>query len=442
MRCGEETSAKGLARRRVGLKLAAMKVAVFHPGTQHSWQTALALQDLGLLEWYATSIFYQPDRFPYVLEKVLPGCLAEGLHREFRRFSHPGLDPRLVRAAGLTEWIERLATRLGWHRAARDIDLWGNRRFVRQIGQSIRSPAPFALWGYNGSSRTTFELARAHGRPCILDRTIADFRTFNRIMADLANRYPDWVLPVDREYPASAIADDDREYELADIILVGSDFVARSVREEARDPAVADKVRLIEYCYDEAMFGAQLPPAPVPAGGPVRFLFLGAVSPRKGIHHVLEAITRFPRDQAELTVVGGLRTPPQTFGRHADRITYLPSVARADVPAIMAAHHVLLFPSYFEGSALCLLEGLASGLALIQTRAAGLGVTPQTGVLLDEPDTDALHAAMARAVAERDMLNFWRSNAQQEARRYSFAKYRAKIARLLAELGIQARTRA
>ena len=49
-----------------------MKVAVFHPGTQHSWQTAYALQQLDRLEWYATSIFYKPDSMPYLLER-LPG---------------------------------------------------------------------------------------------------------------------------------------------------------------------------------------------------------------------------------------------------------------------------------------------------------------------------------------------------------------------------------
>ena len=70
-----------------------MKVAVFHPGTQHSWQTALALQQLERLEWYATSIFYQPDKWPYRLEKILPRALGAKASREFRRFNHPLLDP-------------------------------------------------------------------------------------------------------------------------------------------------------------------------------------------------------------------------------------------------------------------------------------------------------------------------------------------------------------
>ena len=86
-----------------------MQVAVFHPGTQHSWQTALALQQLGRLAWYATSIFHQPERWPYRLERYLPEPLAGRLGAEFRRFNHPGLNPALVRTGGMAEWAERIA---------------------------------------------------------------------------------------------------------------------------------------------------------------------------------------------------------------------------------------------------------------------------------------------------------------------------------------------
>ena len=40
---------------------------------------------------------------------------------------------------------------------------------------------------------------------------------------------------------------------------------------------------------------------------------------------------------------------------------------------------------------------------------------------------------MLVAVTDRDRLDFWRGNAQAEARRYNFAQYRAKVARLLWE---------
>ncbi len=412
-----------------------MKVAVFHPGTQHSWQTALALQDLDLLAWYATSIFYQPDRWPYRLERWAPGAARVRLHNEFRRFSQPRLDPELVRTAGLAEWAERLAARAGWERLARRIDRLGNHRFVRQIAAELRSPQKFAIWGYNGSALSGFTLARTLGRPCILDRTIGDYREYNALMDQVAERYGEWFLPEDRRIAAAQIARDDAEYDLADRIVVGSAHAADTIRRHAA-PRIAAKLTVLPYCFDEALFGNLPPPAPIPAGQPVRLLFVGQAHPRKGIHHLLEAFARLPAAAATLTIVGELRVPRAVFARHAARVNYLPQVARADIPAIMARHHVLVFPSYFEGSALSLLEALAAGLAIVQTPAAGNGVTPATGLLLARPDSDLLHDALRDAIGDRARLQQWRVAAQAEARRYGFAHYRENIATLLTSMGL------
>ncbi len=413
-----------------------MKVAVFHPGTQHSWQTAYALQQLGRLEWYATSIFYKPDELPYVLERMVPVRLSQRLHAEFRRFSHPGLDPALVRTGGLAEWLERMAARAGLSRTAARIDRLGNRRFVNQIAAEIRAPRRFALWGYNSSSLSSFALAKDYGRPCILDRTNGDFAVYNAMMAQIADAYGEWFSEGQRAVPQQTIADDRREYALADAILVGSPFAADTIRQAVPDPAVQAKLRVLNFCFDEALFENLPTPRPVRRDRPVRFLFMGLVIPRKGIQHLLEAFARIPASAAELTIVGSLQIPREVFARYADRVTYHPTVARADVPGIMACHDVLVLPSYFEGAGIVLYEALAAGCALIQSDRCAMAVTPQTGILLDRLDSDTLHAAMMAAIEDRERLDGWRSAAQAEARNYSFARYRENIAALLSELGI------
>lgn len=413
-----------------------MAVAVFHPGTQHSWQTALALQQLGQLEWYATSIFHQPERWPYRLERYLPEPLAGRLHAEFGRFAHPGLDPALVRTGGLAEWVERIANRAGWRRLAQRIDAFGNRRFVTQIAAEIASNRDFALWGYNGSSLTAFELARQYGRTCILDRTIGDYRVFNAMMDDIADRYGDWFLPSERRVQPPQIEQDTREYELADRIVVGSPFAARTIDDACQDAAITRKVSVLRYCYDEQLFGNLPTPKPGAPGKPVRFLFMGLVIPRKGIHHVLEAIAQLPRGAAELTIVGDLKIPPKVFAPYADRVTYRRTVPRSEVPAIMASHDVLLLPSYFEGAGIVLYEALAAGCALIQSNRCADAVTAETGLLLPELSTDALLDAMITAIEDRSRLTGWRAAAQQAARDYTFARYRDNIAALLGDARI------
>ena len=413
-----------------------MKIGVFHPGTQHSWQTAIALQQLGKLAWYATSIFYQPDRFPYRLEKMVPAPLAARLNAEFRRFENSQLDPGLVRTSGLAEWLERIAARAGYHELARKIDTFGNRRFVNTLAADIRSAEPFALWGYNGSSHSTFALAKQFGRTCILDRTNGDSRAYNAMMANIRDRYGSWFLPTEMAVPAGEISRDDLEYEMADTILVGSPFAAQTIRDAVPNPAIHAKLRVLEYGFDEVLFASMPRPVSVDRNAPVKFLFLGLAIPRKGIHLVLEAISRIPSSMAELTLVGDLKIPQHVFAGYADRVEYRTSVARADVPKIMQEHHVLVLPSYFEGAGIVLYEALAAGCALIQSNRCTPAVTSETGLMLDSLDSDTLHAAMMSVIEDRDRLDWWRSNAQASAQRFTFARYRDNIADLLQDLGL------
>jgi glycosyltransferase involved in cell wall biosynthesis len=411
-------------------------VAVFHPGVQHSWQTALALQQLGRLNFYATSIFYQPQRWPFRVERHLPAPLRRRAHAEFSRFAGPPLPADKLVTGGMAEWLERIAHRLGARALARQLDRAGNRQFVHRVTRASAHRQPSVLWGFNGSSLETFVHPRHAGTFKVLDRTIGDWRAYNAAMLAVRKEWPDFFSPWDHGgMPDADIKRDDAEYAAADVILTGSPFAADTVRAYAGSPDVAAKVCVLPYCFDEALFGAMPPAAPVSRDRPVRFLFVGQASPRKGIHLLLEAAMRLPRSAATITIVGGLHIPGSTFARYADRVTWRPHVPRQAVPAVMAAADVLVFPSYFEGSALSLLEASAAGLAIIQSPSAGLGVTPETGLMLPALSVEALVSAMMTLVEDRDRLSAFRLAAPAAAAPYRFAACRQRISDLLARTG-------
>jgi glycosyltransferase involved in cell wall biosynthesis len=407
------------------------KVAVFHPGTQHSWQTAQALQDLDRLAFYATSIFYQPDRWPYRIERYLPERYGQRVHAEFRRFSHPALDPRLVRTSGLSEWLERVAQRGGLRRLARTIDAIGNRAFARSLRSEVALASPFALWGYSGSSLDAFRAAKEQGRLRVLDRTIGDWRVYNAALDEVHERYAEFFPTSGWRISQAQIDRDDAEYALADVIVTGSPFAAETVRHAAADRSVAERVRVLNYCFDERLFGTLPPPIPRSSSGAIRFLFLGQAGVRKGIHLILKVFERVPSSAATLTVVGDLQVPPAVWARYADRVTYRATVARADVPRLLQDHDILLFPTYFEGGGIVLYEALAAGNGLIQSSHAALAVTKETGILLSELSEEALLAAVSAAIDDRARVEHWRQAAHSEAVRYGFAQYRAGVARVL-----------
>ena len=394
-----------------------MRFVLFHPGTQHSRQTARALATLDRLAFFATSLFP-----------------SEAVARRFPQlaaFTDSDLDRALVRQFGHEEWAERIAARLGMRSLAGWIDRLGNRRFgTRVAGAAARRQA--GLWGFDGSSATAFADARFGERIKILDRTIGDWRTWNAIAPGLREEWGDWFTPADAPVSERRIANDRAEYTAATHILTPAPFVARTIaRHEGAD--IADKCVDLPYAHDDRLFARLTEPEPVPASEPVRFLFVGHLSLRKGLPYLLAAFARLPVE-ARLTLVGELAVRPERLTPFADRVDYVGRVSRADMPALMRRHHALVLPSWFEGSAIALLEAQASGLAIVQTRMAGRGASEGSGFVIDRPDIDALEAAMTRLL-DRDLLSAMRVEAWRSSRAHDHAAYTAAIGRFLTSLG-------
>src|SRR5208337_879505 len=227
-----------------------MRVGVFHPGTQHSWQTALAFQEAGILGWYATSAFYDPTRWPYKLERFVPGKMASQLNREFRRRYSPLLDPVKIRQFGLWEWSEVLLRRMGSQRMSDYCNEKGNRVFGRQTIRLIEREPVEVVWGYNTSSLEVFQWAKTRGIRCVLDQTIGHPMAQNQIMLEEQEKHPEFFVNSYRPFDPALIDRQKAEIEVADLVVVGSQFCARTLVEHGCAP---QKIRVINYGFDESL---------------------------------------------------------------------------------------------------------------------------------------------------------------------------------------------
>ena len=413
-----------------------MKTLVLHPGTQHSRQTALALQELGRLAFLATGLFDHPDSLPHRFAAHAPGKAGRFLQRELSRFASPGLDPALVRAMPQFELPERIATRAGAVELGRRIDALLNRHFGKRVADMAAREGPFVLWGYDGSAFAAFADPRTNGMPKILDRTIADWRYWTEEIERIAETHGDWLQRDAPGWNEERVARNDTEYAQADRIVCGSPFVVETITSYSSVPDLADKLVLLPYTYDAALFSNAPAPARISPNEPVRFLFAGQLSARKGVQHVLEAIRSLPREDATLTLGGPVMVPERVLAPYRDRVDILGPVTRAEMPAIMHRHHALVLPSHFEGSAIVMIEAMASGLAIIQSAAAGLGASEESGFVMPRPDAERVEEAMCRLIADRDLLQSMRCVAMEEAKGRDFAAYRRGIAAVLADLGL------
>ncbi len=403
------------------------EVGLFHPGTQHSWQTARALKESDLLKWYATSIFYKDDEFPYFLLKYIPEPLKSRLDRELRRFYYAGLDPKVVRTFGIYEWIERVAARCGYRNLAQKLNARGNIKFSRRVTRLSKTERCSTLWGYDTSSVDVFR--NANGERLILDKTIGDPLFYNKLMESIRDEFsiyfPSWHVP----FPRDKIDIIQEEYELSDVILCGSQFCLNTVA-ACNTADIVKKARILEYSFDPGIFPVSSNERVYPVDKPVNFLFLGQAGPRKGIHLILEAFKKIPRSAANLTVVGDIQIPAEVFAAHQDRVNWVPTVPRREVARYMADADCLLFPSYFEGAGIILYEAMAQNMGIIQSKNAAIVLPEDSKLLLSELSVSALYDAVMNVVEDRELLYHEPSHRNKILSEHTYEAYRDRVSQL------------
>lgn len=411
------------------MKPAVMRVGVFHPGTQNSWQRAVAFQEAGMLAWYATSLHFPADGAVLRWAARVPGAAGRRLRRLLARRSSELLEAQHLRRMGWLPPAAIAARRLGRADLARRLDALGDRRFGRSVTRLAAREPVDALWTHDGRALEAFRWAKPRGIACVLDQSIPHPRALNAVLRAERARDPEalrhWT-------PASSavIARADAEIALADRVVVGSQFAYHTMIVEG---CPAKKLRLVPYGWDETLFPDAPPVRPPLQGRPLELLFVGTVCARKGVGPLLVAMALLPPGLARLTLLGRLELP-ESLLRRPD-VCHRPQVPRAEVPEYMRAADVLVLPSLFEGGGIVLYEALASGLAIVQSRHCGDGVQDGANGLVLDAVAPAAIAAAIHAAADPEWLARWQAASWARRESRSWAAYRRRLPAVLEGLG-------
>jgi len=153
-------------------------------------------------------------------------------------------------------------------------------------------------------------------------------------------------------------------------------------------------------------------------------LFVGEIeTSRKNLDTVLQALDRIP--DLHLAVVGSKDKSP--YPRMtcklgiSDRVHFLGY--RTDVPDLMRAADLFVFPSRYEACSLVLLEAMASGLPIITTQTAGGAelVKDSFGKTLPDPNDEyALAEALASLTENPSLLEQMGYEARSAAKEHTW----------------------
>lgn len=165
-----------------------------------------------------------------------------------------------------------------------------------------------------------------------------------------------------------------------------------------------ERLRLVRGGIDPRPYQDALPvdraSLGLPAGAPL-VLWVGRLDPVKGLDVLIESFKQVAaKTEAHLLLAGdgALRDQLQ---RQIDRLALGGRVhllgARSDVPALLKAANLFVFPSHTEGLPNALLEAMAAECPIVTTNVPGcrdLITHDSSGLLVPNGDTNALTASM------------------------------------------------
>lgn len=193
----------------------------------------------------------------------------------------------------------------------------------------------------------------------------------------------------------------------------------------------ADRVLLIDNGVDPSRF---LPAQPSP--GPPRVLYVGLLTPRKGVLDLLEAskILRAEGVDHELLLLGG--TPDEgpaaaepVVAAARGQATLLGTRPPVEMPAAYAAADVFCLPSWWEAMPLSVLEAMAASLPVVATDVGDVGrlvADGRTGYVVAAKSPKALADALRTLLVDPELRRRLGEAGRRRAQEYFSSRVTAR----------------
>ena len=403
-----------------------MKMLITHPtGNQNVRAVIAAMAAAGCLHEFNTTLSFNP-RAAWL--KILPkGIRAECLRRSFparqhQVYTHPWREmARMVFPKVGLQHLLRHET--GWasiDRVYREFD----KAVAARLRRSAHKYGISLVYAYEDGALATFKQAKKLGLTCVYDLPIAYWKTARRLLMEEALRLPGWAQTLKGGIQDSPDKLDRKtqELQLADIVVGPSSFVESSL------PTWAKEKKIIM-----APFGSPLPITNSSATTrkdlkkPLRVLFAGSMSQRKGLGDLFAAMRLLNSRHIELVVMGSLEAPMEFYKKEYPHFLYEAGRPNPQVLALMRSCDVFCLPSIVEGRALVMQEAMSQGLPLIITPNTGgedlIKPDGSTGFLVPIRSPETIAEKLNWLLHNRAAIIEMGVHAQQHATAYTWKKY-------------------
>ena len=412
------------------------KVIVAHPGQQHSYQLATALNTAGFLDTYVTTVYMKEKSLTRLVSSLLKG---DNKKRAESRHCDGIPDEKVIQVGETLGLFELLAMRIIKSRKVMRVISDLNRFYFEYkiVKIAIKRKADILIC-YNTNASLAFRLLKkkATNIKVVLDMAAANpiyMKSIYERDFDMAKSFSP-LLKSEVGYFFDEKIENRTKKELgyADAFLVPSNFVMNSLEFSGIS---ASKIWRCPYGVDSRLFSMKSHSI----HKPIQFVYVGGVKELKGIYYLLEAFRDIPREEACLTVIGKKDYIRGDLVERYSNIRFVGTLLHKQVAQVLQQSDVFVFSSLGDSFSLSAMEAASTGLPLIVTENTGMcdGLTEgREGFIIPIQSIDAIKQKVLWFVNNSQRIPVMGKNAREFASNYTWEKYYSDVINAVKEIYI------
>jgi glycosyltransferase involved in cell wall biosynthesis len=399
-------------------------VLVLHPvGNQNVRALINGLQQHQMLETFHTSIAWRET----AMDKFIPNIII----RELKRREYAGIDNKYICTHPLTDICRLLSIKLNNISPIALINYFHpeltydyvDKKAALYIKKNFDQIS--MIYGYDDKCLSSFRMGKLKGIKLTYEAAFAYAPYINNVFYEEKELQPEWADNINF-FTNDRLEKQDEELELADKIIVASSYAKRTLVSKNFD----HKITTIPYGSPN-IISKELFSAKKYNNKKLRVLFVGALTQRKGISYLFNALDKLG-ENIELNIIGASVTNElsRTLKNHLAKHKWIPSMSHTQILEYMYTCDVLILPSIAEAFGLVLLEALSRGLPIIaseNTGAPDIITHGKEGFIIPIRNSDAIANHLTYLDENRGELERMSNNAWLRAGELTWDAYQNSI---------------
>jgi len=409
-----------------------MKTVAVHRGARDGYQVARALQEAGLLETLVTDLYWPADRkTAQRIENIAPRKASTAL-----RCRHAeGLPSAAVETCWMSGLSSLAASKSRWlpFNLNREATRWCDRNLGHKAGR-IATEKGAAILSYSYYAHTAFSNL-TDATPRILFQLHPHPQSVRSILQEERRLHPECASSLDKEWELALPESDFKR--LVDEVGMAQHWIVAShfTRQTLLDAGIPKEgIAVIPYGTKINDFSWKREPF---SQRPLRLLFVGTLTQRKGIKYLIQALELLPPGRVELTVCGRPVDDLAIFRESRIPIQVYPAISAPGLQDAYRVADVFVFPSLVEGFGHVLLEAMANGLPIISTErtaAPDLIEHGREGFIIRAGNAGDLAVHIEEFLRQPALVATMGEAARRRAEYFTWSRFRQGIARFVGDV--------